>query len=98
MSNKYNFLFYNAFQNHWLIDGSRQPKENSIRITIITTRLIALFLVPAYSALLLKFILYPNIKLPFTNMQSFVQDGTYKLGFATSERWHQFFNVILKKK
>lgn len=53
----------------------------------------ALFLVPAYSAVLLTFMIVPIVKLPFTDMQSFVQDGTYKLGFSTQQRWDVFFNV-----
>lgn len=79
----------------FISDGGETIKERYIRMTVITTRFVALFIVPAYSAFILSFILYPNVKLPFEDMKGLVKDKTYKLGFSTQEGWDDWFRVSL---
>ena len=69
------------------------PTTFSIRIAIATIRLIALFVVPAYSAAILTSILLDNVKLPFSDIRGFVEDGSYQLGFSIEDRFHVWFNV-----
>lgn len=76
-----------------MIVGSDDPEAKSIRLIIILTRLTALFIVPAYSAFLLSFILHPNVKLPFKDIKGFVQDGSYQFGFDADGNYDGVFNV-----
>lgn len=62
---------------------------------MITTRLAALFIVPAYSAFILTFILYPDARLPFTDIKGLVQDGSYKIAFLKNQNWDNWFRVNL---
>lgn len=79
------------------VDGAGDPEIKSIRITIITTRFLALFIVPAYSAFLLTYLLQPNIQLPFKDMKGLVKDGSYKIGFSKKTNFQNWFKVSEKQ-
>lgn len=68
----------------FLTGGDDDPQNFSLRLVTIAMRIVALFIVPAYTGALLSFILTPSIKLPFENVQEFVEDGTYKAGYVHS--------------
>lgn len=79
-------------------DGSESQESTYMRITIIATRIVALFIVPAYSAFLLSFILYPKVRLPFIDITTFIQDGSYKLAFPLAINWDNWFDVSFTHK
>lgn len=63
------------------LGGENPPQRISFRLLTTSTRLAALFIVPAYSGAILSFILHPVVKLPFNNVKEFVEDGSYQLGY-----------------
>lgn len=66
------------------------------RITIITARLIALFLVPLYSAFVVSMILCPVLKLPFADIEGLIKDGSYKIAFPKLNDFDGLFTVNFK--
>lgn len=58
----------------------------------------AVIIVQAYSAFLITYLLTPNIKMPFTDIEGFVQDGSYELGFSVHSDMHALFEVSLNQQ
>ena len=56
-------------------------------------RIVALFLVPAYSGAIMSFIVYPNIKLPFRDVRGLVEDGSYKMAYDARSEEYNWFKV-----
>lgn len=59
----------------------------------MASRITALIITPLYTGAILSFLLTQTIKLPFNNVQEFVQDGSYKLGFTKITQLDEFFQV-----
>lgn len=72
----------------FFLGGSEIAAQASSRLTWLSIRITASILVPAYSAAIISFITISIPKLPFTDLESFLQAGTYKtagLAFAYSQ-------------
>ena len=59
--------------------GNNEPKLNSCRLVYFLTNFVPTILMPAYTASLLTYIYIQFHTLPFTDVQGFLKDGTYKL-------------------
>lgn len=64
----------------FLLDGGNIPEKISFRIASISARIVSLTLLPIYTGAILSLILFPLVKIPFTNPKEFVEDGSYKIG------------------
>lgn len=82
-----------AIQFFFLIGGSAIPYQTSSRLTWLSIRLTASILVPAYSAAVISIITVSMPKLPFTDLSSFLQDGTYKTSGIHFSYSHSFFKA-----
>ena len=51
----------------------------SLRITKMSSYILAGVIVPAFSAFAISFLTIEKTKIPFTDFEAFVKDGTYKL-------------------
>lgn len=60
-------------------DGEKTPECALVKIVIMATRIVALFIVPAYTGAILSFLVSPSIKMPFSDVEEFAKDGTFKI-------------------
>lgn len=67
------------------------PKNPSSRLAWLSIQISASVLVPAYSAAIFSFVTISIPKLPFTDLESFLQLGTYKTSGIINTFTHTFF-------
>ena len=84
---------YNSLEAFTNQCSSPDPASLNLRVAILMSRVVAMFIVPAYGAGILFYILIPTIRLPFTNMKEFVEDGSYKIAFAKESEFDSWFEV-----
>jgi hypothetical protein len=56
------------------------PRSWPCRVVYLTSYVVGLVLVAAYSAALVSFLTVQRDELPFTSFSGLLEDGTYKLG------------------
>ena len=84
------------------LSGGRRgdPDAGSSRMALIITRIPPLFLVLAYSGIIISFITVRIIQPPFQNLEQLIEDGTFKIGYQNlsySETWLKVRNYPMKK-
>ena len=77
------------------IDGSKLPGNPSSRLAWLSVQISASVLVPAYSAAVISFVTVSRPKLPFTDLESFLQVGTYKTSGIINTFTHTFFEYSM---
>lgn len=82
------FLFYPP-------DGSPGKNGGALKIACFAFRFLALFIVSAYSGVLISFLAVRQPRIPFQNLQEFIKDGTYLMGARTSQYTYTYFAVRL---
>lgn len=76
--------FFRSFDIFTNQDGEGSWKSVSARLAIAATTITTLFIVPSYSGALASSILLPRFKLPFTDLEEFVKDGSYRIVYPNS--------------
>ncbi|KAL0276546.1 UNVERIFIED_CONTAM: hypothetical protein PYX00_004103 [Menopon gallinae] len=61
------------------INGEMYDKLMSLRMLVIISHMVPLFLLPSYSGALISFLGNPPPRLPFTDLKEFEDNGKYKL-------------------
>lgn len=69
-----------------LTAGSKPSRFASHRIATFSGRVLAVFIVPAFSASLMSVLLLKTPNAPFDDLEQFARDGTYKLTVAKNEK------------
>ena len=69
------------------------PSAASSRIVCIVIKLTATVLVGGYSAYLIANLAVHKTILPFTDMESLLEDGTYKVGILANSHQEMFYKV-----
>lgn len=60
------------------------PNAISSRMAAIITRAGPAILIPLYSAVVISFVTVKIIRLPFTDLQELVEDGSFKFGYENN--------------
>lgn len=91
------FLNFYSKINSLKLSGIVDKKENfPTQLVLITNRIVPLFLVPAYSAAILSFLLVRKVKLPYDDVNDLAEDETIELGIYFNGGWVIVrFNTIL---
>lgn len=76
-------------------NGARDFKKIQFRIACYTIRILAMFVVPAYSAIIISFLAISVLKIPFRNLEEFKMDGRYKLLVPIGSYMDYYFKVII---
>lgn len=78
-------------------DFGFQDKSISLRIAKLSTFIVTGVIVPTFSAFVISHLTVDKIRIPFTDLETFLKDGTYQLAslyvFPIST---SFFEVILR--
>ena len=72
-------------------------KTTSGRIAILTSYMMLLVLMAAYSAFLTSSLAVQHHDLPFRDLQGLLYDGSYRLGVLRNSSYFNQFNVCKKK-
>ncbi|PNF23956.1 hypothetical protein B7P43_G10051 [Cryptotermes secundus] len=87
--------------DHLTADDNRQQQAWSCRLITLTSYFTAVILLGAYSATLTSFLAIRRHELPFTDFQSLVNDGTYRVIVASGSAHLNYFNssrnLVLKQ-
>jgi hypothetical protein len=79
--------------DHFAADDIRQQHALSCRLITLTSYFTAVVLLGAYSATLTSFLTIRHHDLPFTDFESLVNDGTYRVIVGSGSAHLNYFNV-----
>lgn len=74
---------------------NQKPDNTSTQMAAIVICLACGFILPAYSAFLISFLTVDRPLLPFTDFESFIKDGTYRLKGVYFNFTITYFKVII---
>lgn len=87
-------LAFLGFESMCIQMGVKEDFRNkSFRILSITFQATALFLVPAYGAVIISFLTVRKPDVPFRNVEEFVENGQYVLGVHNVVIMNTYFQV-----
>lgn len=94
------FLFFSFFNNYTLRTKLFAytldiPNRSSLKIAYFSIYILAVVLSAAYSAALISYLTSGIRKLPFRSLESFVEDGTYKLSVSRGTAEYDQFAVSI---
>lgn len=69
------------------------PKIMPLRLTYFSVFITALIISSVYSATLISYLTVPSTVLPFTTLEGFVKDGSYKLVVLKESAAYSMFQV-----
>ena len=78
-------IFFRSIDIFMNQEGEESWTSFSANIVAMSTTIAAFFVVPAYTGAVSSSILIPNFKLPFKDLNGFVKDGSYLIGYTDSE-------------
>lgn len=71
------------------------PEESPMRLAFLSIFVSSLIIHTAYSASFISFLTLPMFSLPFSNVEGYVADGSYKLIVLKNSSDYDMFNVSL---
>lgn len=84
------FIGLDSFCNQ---DSGLDLKRLNFRIIIITIRFLALFIIPAYGAVITSFLAVKIVQMPFRNLEEFVKNGKYLILLESPSFIKNYFSV-----
>ena len=88
--------FMQLLKIYFFLAGSELGENLSTRLALTAIKMTAAILVPAYSAAIISFLTISTPKYPFVDIDTFLEDGTYKTsGFEGI--YSQNFFLVRKK-
>ena len=78
-------------------DGHELSENLSSRLAKAAIQMTACVIVPAYSAAVISFLTVSVPKLPFSDLSTFIEDGTYKIGGMANAFSQNYFLVNMTR-
>lgn len=86
------FIGLHSFCNQ---SGCHDLKNIHLRIVIITLRIVALLIIPAYGAVITSYLAVQIPRIPFSNLDEFIEDKGYVLAMYRSRFLKYYYGVFI---